>query len=111
MCSSDLHAALEKAVADLADCGPPDAIAGDANRTWSGKMITKLLEARFPAQSPGTLKISAALGNCPGAGALTEVVLALEELKRAGRQRALVAALGWNQQAAAAVVERAGAQP
>jgi hypothetical protein len=34
------------------------------------------------------------------------VVLALEELQCIGKQRALVASLGWNQQAAAVWIER-----
>ena len=34
------------------------------------------------------------------------VVLALEELQSIGKQRALVASIGWNQQAAAVWIER-----
>jgi hypothetical protein len=45
------------------------------------------------------------LGEALGAGALLQVVMAVEGLAHAGAQRALVVALGWNQQAAAAVIE------
>jgi hypothetical protein len=41
---------------------------------------------------------------------LLQLVLAVEGLKQLDAGRALVASLGWNQQAAAAVVERTDAK-
>ena len=76
----------------------------DRREAWSSGI------ARIPGNvgpaCPALLTPKRALGECLGAGALLQVVIALEELRRTGGQRALVAALGWNQQAAAAVIER-----
>ena len=75
--------------------GPaPDHIVDGANGTW--------IDAAFAEFSPSDRRISpkANIGEAIGASALQQVVLAAS---LAGRT--LVSALGWNQQAAAAIVE------
>ncbi len=75
--------------------GPaPDHIVDGANGTW--------LDASFAEFSPVDLRISpkANIGEAIGASALQQVVLATTL-----GGRTLVPALGWNQQAAAAIVE------
>ena len=103
---AEAPAMLDAAVADCACAAPPDLIVSGANGTWAGAGIEGVLARRFPERWPASLKPGRATGECLGAGALLLVVLALEELQRTDARRALVASLGWNQQAAAAVIER-----
>ena len=91
---------LERALADFVDRGVPDVVVKGANGTWTDAGFERAI-ARCASLTP-----KRSLGESLGAGALLQVVLALEELRRTGGERALVAALGWNQQAAAAVIER-----
>ncbi len=105
---ADAPAMLGQALADIAGDGPPDLIVSGMNGTWAGAGIESVFARRFPSQWPASLKPCLATGECLGAGALLHVVLALEELQRTGAQRALVTSLGWNQQAAVAMIVRAG---
>jgi len=102
---TEAPAAMEHTIADITHRGVPDGIVSGANGTWTDAGIAHAITRHFPnAQPPLTPK--RALGECLGAGALLDVVIALEELRLNGANRALVATLGWNQQAAAAVIER-----
>jgi len=103
---ADAAVMLDEAVADLACGAPPDRIVSGANGTWAEAGIERVLAGHFPGQRPESLKPGHATRECLGAGALLLVVLALEELQCIGKQRALVASLGWNQQAAAVWIER-----
>ena len=86
-------AALRAAIAQLGDV-PPDQIVDGANGTW--------LDTAYAQCSPSERRISpkANIGDVIGASALQQVVLATTL-----HGRTLVPALGWNQQAAAALVE------
>ena len=97
---------MRQALAEIADCGVPDVVVTGANGTWADVAIGVAMASQFPNGKAISLMPKLALGECLGAGALLQVVIALEELRRAGGQRALVVALGWNQQAAAAFIER-----
>ena len=103
---AEAPAMLDEAVADLVCGTPPDRIVSGANGTWAEAGMESVLARRFPECRPASLKPGHATGECLGAGALLLVVLALEELQRTGLRSALVASLGWNQQAAAAMIER-----
>ena len=103
---ADAAVMLDEAVADLACGAPPDRIVSGANGTWAEAGIERVLAGHFPGQRPESLKPGHATRECLGAGALLLVVLALEELQCIGKQRALVASIGWNQQAAAVWIER-----
>ena len=104
--SGKTYALTNRFVALLARGAPPDRIVSGANGTWAEAGIERVLAGHFPGQRPESLKPGHATRECLGAGALLLVVLALEELQCIGKQRALVASLGWNQQAAAVWIER-----
>ena len=97
---------MERALADMVDRGILDVIVSGANGTWTDAGITCALALHFPNAKLVPLTPKRALGECLGAGALLQAVLALEELRRTGARCAFVTSLGWNQQAAAAVIER-----
>ena len=102
---------MRRAIADVAARGAPDVVVSGANGTWADAGIECALAGQFPNVLPVPLTPKHTLGECLGAGALLQVVIALEELRCNGGQRALVAALGWNQQAAAAWVARVSDVP
>ena len=102
----DAAAMLGQAVAETTRENAPDFIVSAGDQTWSGTAIRQTLGRNFPDLSNASLKPNLSIGECLGAGALLQVVVALEELRRTGASRALVASLGWNQQAVAAMVER-----
>ena len=85
--------------------GTPDVVVSGANGTWADAGIEDALTRQFPNLRPVMLTPKHTLGECLGAGALMQVILATEELRQTGARHALVAALGWNQQAAAASIE------
>ena len=91
---------MRQALADVAGRGAADLVVSGANGTWTDAGIEQALGGRE------SLKPKRNLGECLGAGALLQVVIALEELRRTESRRALVVALGWNQQAVAALIER-----
>jgi 3-oxoacyl-[acyl-carrier-protein] synthase II len=103
---SDAPEMLEQALAEVADGELPDVIVSGANGTWTDAVIERAVARHFPNSQPAMLSPKRALGECLGAGALLQVVIALEELRRTNARRALVTTLGWNQQAAAAMIER-----
>ncbi len=105
----DAAAMLGRVLADIAPEGPLDFIVSAEDDTWAGAECSRALARDFPKLRDRLLKPNCSMGECLGAGALLQAVLAVEELRRTGTQRALVAALGWNQQAAVAMIER-GAQ-
>ena len=103
---ADAPAMLEQAFADRAQASDPDLIVSAESATWSGAAIGRAIKQRFPKLHATLLRPIPSIGECLGAGALLQVVLALEELRHNGAQNALVTSLGWNQQAAAAIIER-----
>ncbi len=101
---ADAAAMFEQALADLVQVSGPDLIVSAESATWSGEVIGRALRQRFPKLQAAAMRPLPSVGECLGAGALLQVVLALEEMRHTGAQRALVASLGWNQQAAAAMI-------
>jgi hypothetical protein len=112
-------AALDSTLQPLRPSGPADLAISGANGTWVDSLISASLEKYFPTPAP-PLTPKLQLGEALGASALLQVVLAAHCLStppdsseargrahRADRaDRAALAALGWNQHAASAVVER-----
>ena len=99
---AEAPAALARALAGLVSPEPMDFIFSGSNGTWSDAILDAALQRHFPAPRRAPLFSKASFGEAIGAGALLQVVLAADALHRFGGQHALVAALGWNQQAAAA---------
>ena len=100
---SEAQPALERAFAEL---GPPDAvdfIFSGSNGTWADAVLTAAMR-RFPTPHRAPIFPKACFGEAIGAGALLQVVLAADALRRFRAQRAVVASVGWNQQAAAALI-------
>jgi hypothetical protein len=98
--------ALADALRAALKLGPPDFIVGGGNGTWTDRVIAKAIKETCPSPLE-IISPKKQLGEALGAGALLQLVLAVEGLKQRQSHRALVASLGWNQQAATAVVERA----
>lgn len=97
--------AMRQSLAEFSRHQPVDLLLNGGNGTWVDEVIHSAAIQEFPSiTSVVTPKLH--LGEALGAGALLEVVLAAESLIQGRATRALVAALGWNQQAMAAVLER-----
>jgi 3-oxoacyl-(acyl-carrier-protein) synthase len=112
---SDAAAALKKAVGELLAGAVPDAVIGCANGTFIDRAERAVLSELCPRSRAYFLK--QALGEALGAGALMQTVAAALALKKGqlpgvpdrsdGLETALVTALGFNQQASAALLQRA----
>jgi hypothetical protein len=107
--TKEAYAAIDGALGDLA--GPPvDLVVSGGNNTWADAAIHTALAHHFPGEMTPRIDPKLYCGEALGAGALLQVILAVTGLQVLQRQRALVATLGWNQQAAAAIVERSAEQ-
>lgn len=96
--------ALSTALAAVSTAGV-DFVAAGANGTFADRIeLTVLSAAGISGES---LAVKASLGEAPGASALWQVVAATRALQLENRQRVLVPAVGFNQQAAAAVLTSA----
>jgi hypothetical protein len=84
---------------------PVDLVVSGGNGTWIDDVIASAVNEHFPAARLPWMTPKAHLGEALGAGALLQVVLGMAALENAGGGRALVAGMGWNQQAAGALVE------
>ncbi|MEQ1853298.1 MAG: hypothetical protein ABMA01_17095, partial [Chthoniobacteraceae bacterium] len=102
----DAASAMGEVLAQHAAFAPVDLVVSGGNGTWADDAIAAGVEKHFVAARPPWMTPKAHLGEALGAGALLQVVLGADALGEAGGGRALVAAVGWNQQAAAAIVER-----
>ena len=98
--------AMEVAVRKLAEHGDVDLVVSGGNGTWADEMIAAAVKRSFPKCEGPWIMPKRQLGEALGAGALLQVVLAVVGLEQMGGKRGLVASLGWNQQAAATMVER-----
>jgi len=98
-------AIMDRVLAGLAEFAPVDLVVSGGNGTWTDEVIAAAVARNFPDTRQPSLNPAEAVGEILGAGALLQVLLALDALERTGSHRALVAAMGWNQQAAAAVIE------
>lgn len=97
--------AMGGVLAQYAAFAPVDLVVSGGNGTWADDAIAAGVEKYFSATRQPWMTPKAHLGEALGAGALLQLVLGVDALGDAGGGRALVAAVGWNQQAAAAVVE------
>jgi 3-oxoacyl-(acyl-carrier-protein) synthase len=106
-CTRDEAArALDEVLACFAGRGRADFILNGGNGTWIDPVIAAATDARFqPPRLPCAFPKDC-FGVAPGCGALQQIVLAVFALERLDCDSALVPALGWNQQAAAAWVAR-----
>ena len=109
----DAATVLQRLHADLVPTGPVDIVIGGANGTSADAIESRVLADRFPQAEVYHPKL--AFGETPGAGALLQVVIAALALRKGGLpgtsgkppHSALVTALGFNQQAGAALLRKA----
>jgi hypothetical protein len=99
----DAAAALARVLSSFDAAEPPDLIVSSANGMFVDRVEAAALHPRFSGVR--TLSPKRQLGEAPGAGALMQVVLAALTLEQEGAQRAIVPVVGFNQQAAAAMIE------
>lgn len=102
----DASSALGSVLSPLAEFAPVDLVVSGRNGTWTDRIIETEITRHFPGAKAPWIDPMLATGAILGAGGLLEVVLAAQALEESTGRRALVATLGWNQQAAAAIVER-----
>jgi hypothetical protein len=95
---------MDRAIVGIANRGAQDVIVSGANGTWTDAGIERAITRQITDTKQVRLTPKRAFGKC--LGALLNVVIALEESQCSVAIRALVATLGWNQQAAAAMIER-----
>jgi 3-oxoacyl-(acyl-carrier-protein) synthase len=98
--------AIADAVEEHAQKGPIDFIVSGGNNTWADQLLAAAARKAENAKSAPAISPKRHFGEALGAGALLQVVLAAAALEETKTKRALVTSLGWNQQAAAALVER-----
>lgn len=101
---------MDGLLAEFAALAPVDIVVSGGNGTWADDVITSAVERNFPQTERPWLMPKDHFGEALGAGALLQVVMAVDALGKPGVERALVAAMGWNQQAAAAVIEKGPAR-
>lgn len=99
-------ALMERVLTSLSEFAPVDLVVSGGNGTWTDDVIEAAVARNFPGTRRPWLKPKDEIGEILGAGALLQVLFAVDALERTDSRRALVAAMGWNQQAAAVVVER-----
>lgn len=99
-------AALDRVFTALTPRERVDIFASGANGTWVDALLRAAAARHFPTPGPRELTAKDFFGEAIGAGALLQVVLAADALERQSATRALVASLGWNQQATGAFITR-----
>ena len=99
-------AALDRVFTALKPDGVVDIFASGANGTWVDALLRSAAARHLTSPAPRELVVKEFFGEAIGAGALLQVVLATDALERQSASRALVAALGWNQQASGALITR-----
>lgn len=104
---AEAGAAIDAAVAQFAKRGLVDVIVSGSNDTWADALVDRAIALHLPNTRAKIVAPKRHVGEALGAGGLLQVVLAAAALRAGGGARALVASVGWNQQAAAALVERA----
>ena len=97
---------MGEVVAQFAGFTPVDVIVSGGNGTWVDDVIASAVQKHFPKTRLPQITPKEHVGEALGAGALLQVAMAVDALEHWDARRALVAAMGWNQQAAAALIER-----
>jgi 3-oxoacyl-(acyl-carrier-protein) synthase len=100
---------MDRLLAGFAALAPVDLVVSGGNGTWVDDVIASAVERHFPQTERPWLMPKEHFGEALGAGALLQVVMAVDALEHQGLDRALVVAMGWNQQAGAAVIGKAPA--
>ena len=100
--------AMSKVVGRFAAFAPVDVIVSGGNGTWVDDAIAFAVERHFSNARLPQITPKAHVGEAIGAGALLQVAMAVDAVEHLDARRALVAAMGWNQQAAAALIEGNG---
>ncbi len=103
--------ALDEVLGCFSDRERPSLFVDGSNGTWVDKVIARATEAQFPRPRSPIASFKDYLGEAPGCGALQQIVFAAGMVERSPSGCALVPALGWNQQAAAAWLARTPATP
>jgi 3-oxoacyl-(acyl-carrier-protein) synthase len=85
--------------------GGVDLVVSGGNGTWADDAIASGVEKCFPAAPRPWMMPKAHIGESLGAGALLQLALGMDAMAGRAGGRALVAAMGWSQGAAAAVIE------
>ena len=101
----DAPGAMSEAVARFAAFAPVDVIVSGGNGTWVDDAIACAVQRHFPNSRLPQITPKAHVGEAIGAGALLQVAMAVDAVEHLDARHALVAAMGWNQQAAAALIE------
>ena len=104
----DAPEAMSEAVGRFSSFAPVDVIVSGGNGTWVDDAIAFAVERHFPKTRLTQITPKAHVGEAIGAGALLQVAMAVDAVEHLDARRALVAAMGWNQQAAAALIEGKG---
>jgi 3-oxoacyl-(acyl-carrier-protein) synthase len=98
--------AIAAALGDLPGAAEADLVVTGENDTWTDVPIEAALQSIGIAGLTPRIAPKRQLGEALGAGALLQVVLGAAGLTETNKKRALIASLGWNQQATAALLER-----
>ncbi len=98
--------AVDAVFGDYKQTGPIDFIVSGGNDTWADRLLADAARKTEIGKDAPSIMPKRHFGEALGAGALLQVVLAAAALNETKASRALVTSLGWNQQAAAALVER-----
>lgn len=105
---AEAPAAIDRVLAEFAARGPVELVVSCANGTFADAAEAAAVARHFPSLTRRPLIPKQALGEAPGASALLQIVAAALECKLGQSQRVLVPVVGFNQQASAAMVARAG---
>lgn len=102
----DAAAALEKAAGFMGPVGPVDFIVTCEEGSFRGRAVAAALQRILRAPSQPASQTQAAFGEMLAAGSLVNLIVAALRLEKEGGRRALIPAIGFNYQAAAAMIER-----
>ncbi|MGB8167823.1 MAG: beta-ketoacyl synthase N-terminal-like domain-containing protein [Chthoniobacteraceae bacterium] len=105
---ADAPGAIDRVLAELATGGDAQRMMSCANGTFADPAEAAAVARHFPTAMQHSLKLKRSLGEAPGASALLQVIAAACECRLGQSERVLVPVMGFNQQASAAIIARAG---
>jgi 3-oxoacyl-(acyl-carrier-protein) synthase len=103
----EAQSAIVAAAREHAGSGSIDVVVSGGNETWADGMIERAVRKCEATSRAPIIRPKLHFGEALGAGSLLQLVVAASALGEGAGKRALVASLGWNQQAATALLERA----